>query len=125
MSQQRTAVVAATVSAACKAERRASVRLQSSAKGACQSLSLERETGWEAAIRDISGNGIGLLLSRRFEAGASLAIEIPEAARGQKHLLLARVVRATLQSDGNWLVGCTLMSPLAEDEVRLLLGTVP
>ena len=104
-------------------ERRASVRLQSSAKGSCQSLSVRREMGWEASVRDISCDGIGLVLPRRFEVGTLLAVELTEEAEGPKHLLLARVVRTLPQSESSWLVGCTLVNPLTEDELQLLLGS--
>jgi hypothetical protein len=105
-----------------KREQRASVRLQSSAKGSCQSLSIQREMGWEATVRDISCMGIGLLLPRRFEPGTLLAVEIDEEPNGQKRLLVARVVRTSPQSEGGWLVGCRLASSLTEDELQLLLG---
>ena len=125
MSQLPPVALDKTVPAAQKMERRASVRLKSNAKGHCQSLSLQREMSWEAVVRDISSSGIGLLLPRRFEAGTLLTIELTETAEGKKHLLIARVVHATPQPEGNWLVGCTLASSLAEDEVQLLLGNTP
>lgn len=110
--------------AAQKDERRAAVRLQSSARGSCQSLSMQREADWEAFVRDISSSGIGLLLPRRFERGALLSIELPEAGEGRKRLLLARVARSVPQPDGGWLIGCILASPLSDDELQLLLGNV-
>jgi hypothetical protein len=102
------------------AERRVSVRYQSSLKGSCQTLSAHRETSWEAVIRDISPEGVGLLLSRRFEPGALLNIELTDSGDGQKRLLLARVVHATARPEGGWLIGCELISPLTNDEVQAL-----
>ncbi|HTU90181.1 MAG TPA: PilZ domain-containing protein [Gemmataceae bacterium] len=122
MTEPITAPTPQAVPAASKGERRASVRLQSNAKGSCQSLSMQRETHWEATVRDISCQGIGLLLTRRFEPGALLAIELTEANEERKRLLLVRVARAVPQPEGRWLIGCTLANPLTEDEVRLLLG---
>jgi hypothetical protein len=122
MSQLPPVALDKTVPAAQKRERRASVRLESNAKGHCQSLSLRRETGWEAVVRDISCSGIGLLLPRRFEVGTLLAIELAEKVEGKKHLLIARVAHATQQPEGNWLIGAAFMSPLTEDEVQLLAG---
>jgi hypothetical protein len=81
-----------------KQERRVSVRLQSGAKGSCQSLSKQREVGWEATLRDISCTGIGLLLPRRFEPGTLLAVEIAGGTKQRKHLFVARVVRTSPQS---------------------------
>jgi hypothetical protein len=122
MSQPITIPGDQSASAVYKVERRASVRLQSTAAGFCQSLSRQREESWQAIVRDISCNGIGLLLPRRFEPGALLTIELAEAGTERKHLLLVRVVRAAPQPENKWLLGCALMNPLAEDEVRLLLG---
>ena len=102
-------------------ERRASVRYESNAKGSCQTLSSHRESAWEATVRNISCDGIGLLLGRRFEPGALLTIELTESSEGRQRLLLARVAHATQQPEGGWLVGCTLVNPLSEDEIPNLL----
>ncbi len=124
MSQLPPVALNKTGRTAPKVERRASVRLHCDAKGHCQSVSLQREPPWQANVRDISCTGIGLLLPRRFERGTLLTVELGEAAAGQTHLLLARVVHATAQPEGNWLIGCALTSPLTEDEVQLL-STAP
>lgn len=121
MAQSITAPPSPAVPADNKKERRACVRLESQARGSCQSLSMQREADWEAKVRDISCTGVGLLLPRRFEPGALLTIELTEAAEGRRRLLLARVARAVPQSEGHWLIGCTLANPLTEDEVHLLL----
>jgi hypothetical protein len=121
VSQPATAMTAPSVSSARTQERRASVRFESNAKGSCQTLSVHRETAWEATVRDISCDGIGLLLGRRFEPGALLAIEVNEGNEGRKRLLLARVAHATQQPEGHWLIGCTLVNPLTKDEIQLLL----
>lgn len=125
MAQSTTVSPPQAGSAVPKGERRACVRLQSSAKGSCQSLSMQRETNWDALVRDISCSGIGLVLPRRFEPGALLAVELSEAPEGRTRLLLARVARAVSQTEGHWLIGCTLANPLTEDEVQLLLGNAP
>ncbi|SRR5581483_3581515 len=125
MSQLPPVALDKTNAAARNAERRASVRFQSNAKGHCQSLSLQRESAWEAVVRDISCTGIGLSLPRRFERGTLLTIELTDTTGGQTHLLLARVVHSTAQPEGNWLVGCALTSSLTDDEVQLLSGNTP
>jgi PilZ domain-containing protein len=125
MSQLPPVALDKTDPAARKAERRVSVRFQSNAKGHCQSVSLQRESAWEAIVRDISCSGIGLLLPRRFERGTLLTIELTETTAGQTRLLLVRVVHATPQPEGNWLLGCALTNSLTEDEVQLLSGNTP
>lgn len=119
--QPTTAMTAQSAPAALKGERRVSVRFESNTKGSCQTLSIRRESAWEATVRNISCEGIGLLLGRRFEPGALLAIELTESSEGQQRLLLARVAHATAQPDGKWLIGCILVNPLGEDEIPTLL----
>lgn len=120
MSQQSSARLGPSPPTDAKAERRASVRFQSSLKGSCQTLSAHRETSWEATVRDISPEGIGLLLSRRFEPAAVLSIELIDSRDSQPHMLLARVVHATARPEGGWLIGCELVSPLSDEEVHAL-----
>jgi hypothetical protein len=101
-------------------ERRASVRYQSGAKGSCQTLSTGRESSWEAVVRNISTDGIGLLLGRRFEPGVLLAIDVADKNDGQTRLLLARVIHSTSRPEGGWLIGCCLLNTLTDDEVQAL-----
>ena len=119
--QPTTAMTAQSAPATPKGERRVSVRFESSVIGSCRTLSIHRESAWEAIVRNISCEGIGLLLSRRFEPGALLSIELNESNEGGQRLLLAQVAHATPQPEGKWLIGCTLVNPLSEDEIPSLL----
>lgn len=123
MSQGTVSNLDETADVAHPVERRAAVRLQSNAKGSCQSLSRHLETDWQAVVRDISCTGIGLLLARRFEVGTLFTIELAGTPEGQTQMLVARVVHAALQQDGNWFFGCSFLSPLAEHELQSLIGT--
>jgi hypothetical protein len=76
---------------------------------------------WPATVRDLSINGIGLVLARRFEPGAGLVIEVPGTASDVSESLLARVVHATSVGRNLWLLGCTFPSPLSDDELNALL----
>ncbi len=120
MSQQSSARPGPSPPPNPKAERRASVRYQSNLKGSCQTLSAHRETSWEATVRDISPEGIGLLLNRRFEPRAVLSIELIDSRDERPRLLLARVIHATALPEGGWLIGCELVSPLSDEEVDAL-----
>lgn len=102
------------------AERRATVRYQSTAQGSCQTFPSRRESAWDAAIRDISTSGIGLVLGRRFEPGALLSIEVMDRSEGQMRQLLARVAHATARREGGWLIGCSLINSLTDEEVAAL-----
>ncbi|HZY83896.1 MAG TPA: PilZ domain-containing protein [Gemmataceae bacterium] len=100
------------------AERRASARHFCRLEGSCRALPEGRGESWAATVRDISADGVGLLLRRRFEPGVLLAVEL--AVGREARSLLARVVHATAHA-GGWLVGCRFLSPLDEDELRAIL----
>jgi serine/threonine protein kinase len=99
-------------------ERRAAIRYASKAHGKCQSVGGEKYPRWRAYVRDVSAVGIGLLLNRRFEPGATLIVELQGKAR-PRHLLV-RVVRMTKHASREWLLGCSFLSRLNEDAVNEL-----
>jgi hypothetical protein len=101
------------------AERRAAVRYPCGLASSCHTITSRREDAWTATVKDISLTGIGLLLGRRFEPGILLAVEVP--AEGAPQLLLARVMHTRPHGEGVWLIGCELVNPLAEDELKALL----
>jgi hypothetical protein len=75
---------------------------------------------WTAEVKDVSSGGIGLLLKRRFEPGTILAVEPQGPTADTPCVLLVRVVHATRQADGVWLLGGRLITDLTEDEVQAL-----
>jgi len=89
----------------------------------CEPMSVrsDRDARWPATIRDISVTGIGLLLKRRFERGAGLTIELPENGGNSAYTVLAKVVHATSQPGGYWLLGCAFVSELSDEELDGLL----
>jgi hypothetical protein len=76
------------------------------------------ENAWDARVVDISATGIGLLLGRRFEPGTLLAFRLEGRTEGQSYHAVARVVHATRQAEGGWLLGCALLDPLDEPQLR-------
>ena len=90
----------------------------------CQPIAArgDHELSWSAHIRDLSQGGVGVVLKRRFERGAGLAIEIPESDSSSATTLLGRVVHTTSLPGGIWLHGCAFVSPLSEDELNRLLN---
>jgi TPP-dependent trihydroxycyclohexane-1,2-dione (THcHDO) dehydratase len=73
------------------------------------------------ASQDISVNGIGLVLSQRFEPGTVLAIELLISSQSFSQTLQARVLHTTAQADGRWSAGCELLDQLSDDQLRALL----
>lgn len=102
-------------------ERRAYVRFSCDLDSACQPLADTLRLQWPGRICNISRGGIAIKLARRFEVGTVLAIDMQGEAEEVVGTMLARVVRVTFQSDGNWLLGCTFRNPLSEEDLKALL----
>lgn len=81
----------------------------------------EEKRALRAWVRDISSQGIGLLLARKLEPGTPLIVQIDGKADGALSGLEARVVHATAQAAGEWLVGCALVRGLSAEELQDLL----
>lgn len=89
----------------------------------CQPPSGWRKDPWPATIRNVSTAGISLRLGRRFERGTGLAIELP-TENGGTTTVLARVCHLEA-GEGGWLLACTFISELSDDEVRAVLNLDP
>jgi hypothetical protein len=89
---------------------------------ACQPVASrnDKDLVWSGTIRDISVGGVGIVLSRRFEPGMGLQIELPGSEPGMGETLLARVVYVRRLPEG-WLLGCSFISQLSEHEIEELL----
>ena len=104
--------------------RRAYVRFPCELDGSLSPITGNRGQQWTGKVRDISQGGMGIALSRRFELGTLLSVEIQEADGRSSGSLLARVVHVTPHSGGGWLIGCCFTNELGEDEVKTLAGDV-
>jgi hypothetical protein len=101
-------------------ERRASERLSVSSEVACAFVAPVVETFGAAKIKNISLDGIGLIVGQRVEPGSLLAATLTNAARGFTKTLLIRVAHATPQP-GGCLVGGTFETPLTYQELTNLV----
>jgi PilZ domain len=80
----------------------------------------ELDTAWMGRLRNISRNGIGLSLKKRFEPGTPLLIELSESPRVSRHLA-AHVVHATPDKNGRWIIGCRFDCPLSLEEMQIFV----
>ena len=81
---------------------------------------------WEASVRNVSSGGLRLVLARRFEPGAALAVELPGADDDDSSsTLLARVVHVRPHHGGSWALGCSFVSPLSDEEIHALTRQKP
>jgi serine/threonine protein kinase len=71
----------------------------------------------KAYIRNISRGGIGLVNNRGFPRGTILFVEPEKESRP----ILVRVVRVIEQAGGDWLLGCTFVRKLKDEEMHSLL----
>jgi hypothetical protein len=101
-------------------DRRAAERLAASPEASCSFLSPVVEDFGPAKIKNISAEGIGLLMSRRVETGTLLAVTLSNPTRGLNKTVLVRVAHVTGQP-GSWLVGGTFNSPLTYQELTTLV----
>ena len=102
-------------------DRRATTRFPSDKECPCQALSSEKDVRWAAEVKDVSADGIGLLMNRRFEPRTVLTLELPTKGPGPAHRLLIRVVRVQAMAKRRWLVGCLFAMRLGEEEVRTMI----
>jgi len=76
---------------------------------------------WEGWLRNVSAGGLRVVLSRRFEPGAALAVEAPGSdGDDSSSMLLARVVHVRPHRGAAWSLGCSFVSPLSDEEVQEL-----
>jgi PilZ domain len=73
-----------------------------------------------AVLRDISAEGLGLLLKTWLEPGTMLVVDLPGLG-GATQSQAAKVIHATPYVRGGWLIGCQFTSPLTNhDKARIL-----
>src|SRR5262249_35652990 len=75
---------------------------------------------WPATVLNISASGVGLRASRDFPVSALLSLELPGLAPDPARAVLARVVHATPQDDGEWVIGCAFNDALTDEELQKL-----
>jgi hypothetical protein len=103
-------------------ERRVRVRHQTDRESLCQRGEGRLDHAWWLArIVDISSTGIGVVLRQRFPAGTMLTIELQNSAGDVSRTLQTRVIHTTPHPDGGWVLGCEFVSPLSEEDLKVLL----
>jgi hypothetical protein len=101
-------------------DRRAAERFPINVTTSCSFLSPVVEDFGPAKIKNISMDGIGLLLARRLEPGTMLAVSLSNPARGFTKTVLVRVAHMT-PDHGAYLLGGTFSIPLTYEELSILV----
>jgi hypothetical protein len=125
MVEQATAVPTQYAEIVLKGERRAWLRFPSDRDIVCKPPIKpphgEPEVSWLGQVRDVSPVGIGLSMSRRFEPGAELIIEL--STKNDETLKLpVWVAHATPDEQGHWIIGCEFIFPLSQEELQRFLA---
>ena len=103
-------------------ERRDGKREACQLEGQCRPMdSLQLSAAWPVTIRDIGAGGCQLLLSRRFEPGTLLVVDVHDGQGQPARMMLARVVRVASLARGRWILGCAFSVPLTPDDLDSLL----
>jgi hypothetical protein len=102
------------------ADRRSADRFQVNADASCPFISPVVEDFGPVKIRDLSMAGVGLLMSRKVEPGALVAITLANTVKGFSKTVLMRVIHTTPVA-GNYLVGGTFTTPLTYQEMSALV----
>ncbi len=86
----------------------------------CSFISPVVENFGIARVRDISLNGIGVILTRKLEVGTQFVIELVNQSRGFSRTMMVRVAHVTMVN-GGYLVGGDFTVPLSYQEFTSLV----
>jgi hypothetical protein len=101
-------------------DRRAEERFPVCADASCSFVSPVVEDFGPIKIQNISMEGIGLIVSRKVEPGALLAVTLENTLKGFAKTVLVRVAHCTSRP-GNFLVGGRFTTPLLYQELTMLV----
>jgi hypothetical protein len=99
-------------------ERRVRVRYQSNVQVQFQPLNGSTGPSLSARVRNISLGGVSLLVSRRFQPGDLLSVELPGIDGQAGSTVLACVVHATAHNPAEWALGCTFAHELSDHDLQ-------
>lgn len=102
-------------------ERRAAERFPVSADARCQFVAPVGQELGPARIKNVSSDGIAVLLNRRVEPGATLAVTVTIQGKTFNRTLLVKVAHVTPQAGGSFLVGGSFSPPLTYEELTALV----
>lgn len=103
-------------------ERRIAPRMAPDGDVCCRIRDPRSKSWLQAAVRDLSVTGVALLASVPFAVDSLLTIELRHDKRGFARKLLVAVRHADIcYPNDAWLHGCSFLTPLSGEELRLLL----
>lgn len=103
-------------------ERRVYERHHLSTSSACRVIVTMGKGSYPATILDLSLGGVGFAFSQSIDPGKLVIAMLTNPERAFSKLLCLRVVHCTEEEDGQFIVGCEFMNPLAEEELVAMLA---
>lgn len=101
-------------------DRRAAERMAVGTGTACSFVGPVAEGFGTARVRDVSLDGVGIILPRRVEVGSLLAVILGNAGKGFSKTVLVRVAHVTAVP-GGFLAGGTFTTPLTYQDLTTLV----
>lgn len=98
-------------------DQRESERFPANESSTCTFLSPVLEDFPAAKFKNISTNGVGLIVSQSLSAGLLLAVKLVNPSKKFAKTILVRVAHCTPLAGGTFLVGGTLDAPLTYEEL--------
>jgi len=102
-------------------ERRRQERHSFKLKTSCKLIDLTGRLPWQGECRDLSNQGIRMVMERAFQPQTMLLIEFQGPDQLSVRSVLARVMWNEKNEAGGWVLGCALVHGLHEDELACLL----
>lgn len=103
------------------ASRRRSTRFDCCLQGACSLVANVQGENWPATVRNLSVEGIGMVVSRSFEAGTRLRVVLQNPRKNVSCAMIVRVVYTLQHPGGDWILGGQFSRPLTGAELQSLL----
>ena len=101
-------------------ERRAGERMAFAQDTTCTAVAPIGPDVGPARLRDVSMEGLGLVLTRPAEAGAMIAVTLTNTPKGFAKTVVLRVTHVT-RINGGFLIGGTFTAPLTYQELTALV----
>src|SRR5262249_52251111 len=76
----------------------------------------EVQDRWEATVQNISVEGVGLVISRRFELGTTITLFLESPDRRHKRTVQVQLLRVSPDRGGQWFIGGLFTVPLEKKD---------